>query len=111
MNKQYNVNFWASHPENDNDDCWNVEEFETKEDALACFKRDADRDIEYIELDGPDSYELRNNPAFSPTTTRNDDDDDWKQEAAMQAGMAFGCAGYNDAMGYNMDAPYDEDIM
>lgn len=29
-----------------------------------------------------------------------DDCDDWKREAAMHAGMAFGCRGYNDAMGY-----------
>lgn len=28
------------------------------------------------------------------------DDDDWKHERAMQAGMAFGCQGYNDEMGY-----------
>lgn len=27
-------------------------------------------------------------------------DDDWRREQAMQAGMAFGCDGYNDAMGY-----------
>lgn len=26
--------------------------------------------------------------------------DDWRREQAMQAGMAFGCQGYNDAMGY-----------
>lgn len=29
-----------------------------------------------------------------------EDDDDWRQEQAMQAGMAFGCDGYNDYMGY-----------
>ena len=27
-------------------------------------------------------------------------DDDWQREQAMQAGMAFGCDGYNDMMGY-----------
>lgn len=27
-------------------------------------------------------------------------DKEWQQERAMQAGMAFGCQGYNDAMGY-----------
>lgn len=27
-------------------------------------------------------------------------DDDWKREQAMQNGMAFGCQGYNDTMGY-----------
>ena len=27
-------------------------------------------------------------------------DKEWQQERATQAGMAFGCAGYNDAMGY-----------
>lgn len=27
-------------------------------------------------------------------------DDDWKREQAMQAGMAHGCQGYNDVMGY-----------
>jgi len=29
-----------------------------------------------------------------------DDDSDWKREQAMEAGMAFGCDGYNDVMGY-----------
>ena len=28
------------------------------------------------------------------------DDAAWRQEIAMEAGMAFGCQGYNDAMGY-----------
>lgn len=27
-------------------------------------------------------------------------DDDWTRERAMQAGMAFGCDGYNDEMGW-----------
>ncbi len=27
-------------------------------------------------------------------------DDDWREEMAMQAGMAFGCQGYNDVMGW-----------
>jgi len=29
-----------------------------------------------------------------------DTDDSWRQERAMQAGMAFGVQGYNDVMGY-----------
>ncbi len=31
---------------------------------------------------------------------RRETTDDWRREQAMQAGMAFGCDGYNDAMGY-----------
>ena len=35
-----------------------------------------------------------------PLKETEDDDDDWKREGAMQAGMAFGCDGYNDYYGY-----------
>jgi hypothetical protein len=31
---------------------------------------------------------------------RREVDDEWRREQAMQAGMAFGCDGYNDEMGY-----------
>ena len=109
MNEEYHVNFWGSHPDEENDDCWSGEDFYSKEEALICFNKDSEIGIAYIQIEGPDVYEVRKNPMFSPS---KDDDDDWRRENAMQAGMAFGCAGYNDAMGYDMNAPFnDGDIM
>jgi len=102
MSKEYNVNYWGSHPDEENDDCWSGDDFHSKEEALICFNKDADDGIAYIEIDGPDIHDVRKNPAFNPS---EDDDDDWKTERAMQAGMAFGCAGYNDAMGYDTCEP------
>jgi len=109
MNKKYSVNFWGSHPDEENDDCWDASDFESKEEALLCFEHDARESVAYIEIDGPDIHDVRKNSAYNPS---EDNDDDWKQERAMQAGMAFGCAGYNDAMGYDMNSPFDDgDIM
>lgn len=50
----------------------------------------------YIELDGPGVNRVRKNPGYRPES----DTDDWQREQAMQAGMAFGCQGYNDMMSY-----------
>lgn len=33
-------------------------------------------------------------------------DDYWRKEQAMMAGMAHGCQGYNDYMGYDLDVDY-----
>jgi len=94
----FSVNFWGSHPDDDNDDCWYGEEYGTLEEAEKEFAAPVkDSGVAYVELDGPDVYKVRENPGFEPT---EDDMSDWHNEIAMQAGMAFGCQGYNDVMGY-----------
>ena len=56
------------------------------------------------EIDGPDVHEVTANP--DQTTQRRHrresarTDREWQREIAHQAGMSFGCDGYNDAMGY-----------
>jgi hypothetical protein len=95
---QFSVLYWGSHPEAGNDDCHTGKDFATLEEAMACFTQDAFGScVAYIELDGPGVYEVRKNPKYIAT---KDDDSEWKREIAMQAGMNFGCDGYNDAMGY-----------
>lgn len=39
-------------------------------------------------------------PTPTDEPTCDDNDNDWQREFAHQNGMAFGCAGYNDAMGF-----------
>lgn len=106
MVKEYCVNYYGSHPDKNNDDCLTGLDFDTLEEAEAVFKSNNPtysngkainmNYIEYIELDGPGVSKLRKNPNYKPLP----DDDDWKRESAMQHGMAFGCEGYNDVMGY-----------
>lgn len=38
----------------------------------------------------------------SPLPEEDNTDEVWRREMAMEAGMAFGTAGYNDAMGYEV---------
>jgi hypothetical protein len=89
-------------------------DFDNEEEALAAYANPlaygagmADlRSSAYVELtrvvevnaDGVDVVErlqIRKNPDHRPT---RDDQAAWRREAAMQAGMAFGCDGYNDVM-------------
>lgn len=93
----YAVNHWGSHPSKDNDDCYDGKDFDAYGEAIDFYNTDAGRDVEYIEFDGPGVYLIRRNPEFNPT---KDDYSAERSEAAMQAGMAFGCQGYNDVMGY-----------
>lgn len=104
--KPYAVNYWCSKP-GTNDDCNTGEDYATEAEALKAY---ADAEAlfatkwspvykgEWFELDGPGIHQER--PAKSNTPCPPDDDSDWQSEIAMQAGMAFGCDGYNDAMGY-----------
>jgi hypothetical protein len=96
----YTVLYWGSHPNAGNDDCYAGEYFLTRAEALNCFRDDChDYYVAYVEIDGPDCHEIRRNPLYNARRCQRDDAWD-RSEAAMQAGMAFGCAGYNDAMGY-----------
>ena len=104
----YRVNLWGSKP-GENDDCWTGDEYTTREAALAAYADpwgvggfdagyylDPTSDL-WIEIDGDDIHEERQIQAAKRARKT---DDGWKLEAAMQAGMAFGCDGYNDEMGF-----------
>ena len=108
----YMVLYLGSHPDSDNDDCWYGFDFDSKEEAIKAFLAPVEdrthcpaRDVAYVEIDGLEDSELaqlkinrvRANPTFKKSS--RSDDDDWKREAAQQAGMAFGCEGYNDYYG------------
>lgn len=105
-NKPYSVSVFGSHPDEDNDDCWTGEDYATKDEALAAFNSEEpwiiDRDNAFIMIDGPDINETRPNPHFVAKAKRPDSGS-WQREIAMQSGMAFGCDGYNDAMGWGDD--------
>lgn len=119
--KPYSVDLWGSNPdETDNDDCWTGENFATLDEALACYRALAGSignfaladqldkvtgyDWEFVVIDGPDVHDVSPNPdqprQRRHRRERQADDREWKREQAMQAGMAFGCDGYNDEMGW-----------
>lgn len=105
----YVVDLWGCEPMTD--DCCNTgADFATRDEAEAAFKQVCEalergervwhsscRETGWVVLDGPDTHREYTVKAYSPEP---DDCDDWRREQAMQAGMAFGCDGYNDVMGY-----------
>ena len=108
------VNQWCSHPDAGNDDCQTGEDFETLELATDAYdKLVAEYFIAFIELTGPDGLRrVRANSAFNAKRVAREraaDDDEWRHEQAMEAGMLHGVEGYNEAMGYEVEA-YDPDI-
>ena len=114
--KQYSVNYWGSHPDQDNDDCYTGEDFKTKEEALAYFNGEVQDPpnrpgyyyscVAFIEIDGLEDSELaelgiervRKNPNYKP---EKDDFSADRSEYAMQQGMGLGIDAYNEAMGYD----------
>ena len=114
-NKPFSVDLWGSDPENNNDDCWDGEDFETYEEALAYYKKVEGTSyapphtvaviILSRRMDGNNRQilEKRENAAHDPERRAREDEAFRRQcrsEGAMQAGMGLGCAGYNDYMGY-----------
>lgn len=118
LDKPYSVTLWGSNPdETDNDDCWTGDDFATCEEAIAAYcevvmfpedsqlARVCDRGgWEYVMIDGPDAHEVTQNPDRVACRRRRQElaasDCEWRRERATQAGMAFGCDGYNDEMGW-----------
>jgi len=106
----YSVELWGSHPDDDNDDCWEGEDFESLAQAQACLENpwatfdagySCPRSVAFFVLDGPGVHQVRANPLFKKSSKR-DDDDLWRQEIAHQAGMGLGIDAYNEAMGYDV---------
>jgi hypothetical protein len=91
------------------DQCWTGVDFETLEEARRVFEAPEDHFVAsyfvpdghalHVVLDGPGVHETRQlldeDPRRLAAERRIE-----QQERAMQAGMAFGCAGYNDEMGW-----------
>lgn len=114
--RPYSVTLWGSNPdETDNDDCWVGEDFATRDEAIAAYRAivmfptegelvAACGHWEFIMIDGPDAHEVTAQPDRAASRRHRRelarDSAEWKRERATQAGMAFGCDGYNDEMGY-----------
>lgn len=101
--RAYFVGFFSTHPDLNNDDCNEGEDFDTKEEALAHFNTDGDYYCAFIQIDGPDINQIRKNPTHSSKRVAREEEaarNEERSERAMQAGMAFGCQGYNEGMGY-----------
>jgi len=104
MMTKCSVNFWGSHPDEDNDDCWTGADYDSLAEAKVEFEKEvADREVAWIVLDGPGIHMERKNPNFNPAP---DNDDEWRREIAMQAGMAGGCDAYNEVMGWDVGDPH-----
>ena len=112
ITKSYSVTVWGSHPDENNDDCWTGDDFATNAEACDAFMATVhgaansvspDDDFAFVVVDGPDVHLVAKNPRYNAKRARRearDADVEWRNERAMQAGMAFGCDGYNDEMGY-----------
>jgi len=107
----YSVDYCGSDSPELNDDCWWGTDHPTWESAMLQFLRPVP-DRSYTRAHNVAHVFLtcnggvvadRANPSFDEERGRREseaDDRRWHNEIAMQAGMAFGCDGYNDAMGY-----------
>jgi len=103
----YSVTLWFADPEKDDDACATGEDFDTLEEARKCMSNlDAHfdmtyyRDCAWVMLDGPDVHEVTYDAEKHKRAQKEDklDRSLERSEGAMQAGMAFGCQGYNDYM-------------
>ena len=116
----FSILFWGSDPalskpepgfedEDYDEDCWKGRDYATEAAARAAFVEavtvGGSFEVAYVELVGPGGIsEVGRNPKFDAARVERergrDEDAVWRREIAMEAGMAFGVDGYNDAMGY-----------
>lgn len=94
----YSVLEFGSHPDSGNDDCHTGQDFATLAEARGAYLAISKPGVAFVMLDGPGVNEVRPNPCYR--APRCADGDDGRYEMAMHAGMAFGCDGFNDALGY-----------
>jgi hypothetical protein len=102
MSKPYSVNFWGSYP-GKNDDCWMGEDYETLDEAMEVFNAPVSEfsphmdtsDVQFIEIDGPDKYQVRVNPD-KRLKGKSELTDEWLEEIRREAGMLYGIQGLND---------------
>jgi len=113
----FEVNFWGSHPDAGNDDCWIAVDVRSLDEARAFVKNptfpsyvghpSGTAFFEIVDANGNPADDVRievhPNPLFNAAkrdAKRRADDMMDRSEFSMQNGMAFGCDGYNDAEGY-----------
>ncbi len=108
MEKAFSVNLWRTHPDQENDDCYTGESFDTLEQAMECFfNLDKHFDMVYyrvcpfVELDGPGIHGVMERPGVAKAAKKEAamDDAAERSEYAMQQGMGLGIHAYNEAMG------------
>lgn len=96
----WTANLWSAHPDSGEDACdtgidgTRDEVMEWLATGYGARANDGTRWLEIIEPDGARTIA---NPVKQ---RRTDPDDNWRHEMAMEAGMAFGCDGYNSVMGW-----------
>lgn len=91
---EYSVNYWGSHPSENNDDCFTGDDFKTLDQAIVEYNKPCtDTGIQWIELRGPGVYSLRRNLNFKP---RKLDYSLEEEEHRNQIAMGLGTEGYND---------------
>lgn len=115
MEKIFFVGVWGSNPtedtDNPRDDYWQGDGPMTAEEAgqlAAQWNAENPCDFTCIGVlrEGVDIHVTAADLVFTgilmPTKEKDNEesDDDWRREMAMEAGMAFGCDAYNDAMGW-----------
>ncbi len=97
----HSVNYWGSHPDAGNDDCWTGRDYEDPELALDAYLSDQNpcaavyptfmvTDCAFIELTGPLVSGIRANPLYHSRDAKRQralDDAEWQSEAMWQARM------------------------
>lgn len=121
----FTVLLWSVDPDVDGNDPDSGEDFATLEEALACYRAlvmfpttgHAERSAAsaqlaqnyrgvwaHVMIDGPGVHEVTAQPDRHALKRYRKqlrlEDDGARSERAIQAGMAFGCDGYNDEMGW-----------
>ena len=101
----FQVLFFGSDPDLENDDLWVVCEFEDRDKAFECFNNpftEPDlqfykKDTAFIVIQFSGESQKRKNPHYQSPKPQMDE---WVKESAHQAGMMGGVESYNDYMGY-----------
>lgn len=103
------VNFWGSHPDERNDDCWYGGTYESLVDAIQAYAEGhSDLDVVWVELVLPSGERvLRENPRDERALAERAELERVQRirELAVEEGMLHGVGAYNDAMGQSLGAP------
>lgn len=110
---KWSVNYWMTHPELENDDCNTGSDYDTLDEAMKEYNNPEWKNGHYVEIDGPDIYEVKMQPGHDPKAYQRELELDRRQyegearrENAMQEGMGRGIQAYNEAMGCDVE-PYE----
>ena len=106
---KYAINFWGSHPDLENDDCWGGFDTDDREKAMNSLNGVSDVDTQFVEVCSIVSEDdkghqllkrlkLSKNPDYQPEPI---DEEEWVMELAMEAGMLHGVDAYNEMLGWS----------